>query len=149
MNEKTYKEIDRVISPKVKDVKEKEEKTEEIRVTKEMQLSPIEPDLIEIGTQQTELDKAFEQLFSHENLKKKTDLKRNEINKITILYGYAKKFGFKELETLIEVFLELMISQGREGRKELVNIAQAQRVRDLEIANVYSEMDKKQKKDRG
>jgi len=86
--------------------------------------SPIESDLVKLDSE-NDLGKVITELFKAEGLTKKTDLRRNEVNRIALLYAIAKKYKFKELEDIIDVFLELRISIDRKGRKEIVDVARS------------------------
>lgn len=114
-------------------------------IDKNIQSSAIEKDLIQIE-KISPLDKSFKQLFESDNLLKKTDLTRNEIADIAIILTFARRFGFDWLENLITNFLELMISKKRKGREEMVNIAQAELVRQQEVARAYAQMDNVKKR---
>jgi len=87
-------------------------------------ISPAEKDLHEITTE-TEFAKAIKELFSKQGLTKKTELRNSEVNKLAVLYAIARKYKFTELEDILDAFLELRISVGRKGRKEIVDIARS------------------------
>jgi hypothetical protein len=110
-----------------------------------IQSSAIEQDMQTVE-KESALDKSFGELFNEKNLRKKTDLTRNEIADIAIILTFAKRFGFLWLETLVNNFLELMISKKRKGRTEMVSIAQAELVRQQEVARAYSQMENTKKR---
>lgn len=111
-----------------------------------MQKSAIENDMVDLTEKKSTLDRAFGELFGADNLLKKTDLTRNEIADISIILTFARRFGFDWLENLVYNFLELMISNKRKGRTEMVSVAQADLIQQKAIAQAYAQMDKVKKR---
>lgn len=93
--------------------------------------SAIESDL-QIIKKEDLLDKAYSQLYDDKNLEKMTQLTDEEVSKLTIIKAYAKKYDFTELSDLVDAFCKYRVSLGREGRKEMVSIAQANLIREDE-----------------
>ena len=122
-----------------------ENKTIPVDINKNVQTSAIEQDLISIESQSA-LDKSFSELFNAENLMKKTDLTRNEIADIAIILTFANRFGFEWLTLLVTNFLELMVSKQRKGRTEMVSIAQAELIRQQQVAQAYAQMENTKKR---
>jgi len=104
--------------------------------------SAIDQDLTEV-TQEGSLERSFDQLYSDKNLEKITDLSISEIGKISVLRTYAERYGFKELQDLIDTFLRLRVSKKRKGREESVKIASANILREENLLKASFDFDKR------
>lgn len=104
--------------------------------------SPVEKDLINIETKDA-MDKAYQHLFSDEDLLKKTQLTPNEIAKLNIIYSYAKIYDFPILVDLCENFMRMRVSLKRKGREEQVKISQSQLQREIEARQIQLQEDSK------
>ena len=87
-------------------------------------ISPVEDDMINIE-KKNNFSKAVEELFRKEGLEKKTELSKSEVSKLAFLYDIANKYKFDDLKKILDKFLELRISVGRKGRKEIVDITKS------------------------
>jgi hypothetical protein len=66
-----------------------------------------------------------ELLSSKDNLKMKSDLTTAQITHVTRAYVYASHFKSPLVKHVADTLLELLVSKGRLGRKELVGLAQS------------------------
>lgn len=67
-----------------------------------------------------EIAEVVKELFEKNKLFMITDLKRDEIKLLTRIYGIAKLKGLKEWETLCEIYAQLVLSNERKSRKEIL-----------------------------
>lgn len=94
--------------------------------------SPIENTLKE-HTKKERLDKLFEQAFGEDRVEMISDLSDDEIRQISIAWSYAIEYGFTQLQDMIIRFLKLRVSRKRLGRKEYVEIASAEELRETRL----------------
>ena len=62
-----------------------------------------------------------------------TDISDDELRQISVAWSYSIDFGFIQLQNIIIKFLKLRVSRGRKGRKEYVQIAQAEEMRETRL----------------
>lgn len=75
-----------------------------------------------VQAQNQDLQYAAEALFNDDNLKMKTELTLSQINALTRGHLFASQFGSSLMEQLCQTMETMMISKGRQGRKELTEI---------------------------
>ena len=68
---------------------------------------------------------AMEQAFSNKNIAMKTDLNQRQINVLTRATVYAKRFKSKTMADVVKTYQHLLVSKGRQGRKELIQLTQS------------------------
>lgn len=66
-----------------------------------------------------------ELLSSKENLKMKSDLSLAQITHLTRAYVFAEHFNNPLVKHIADTLLELLVSKGRMGRKELTELARS------------------------
>ena len=71
-----------------------------------------------------ELKFAMKEIFSTKNIEMKTDLSQRQINAITRGMIYAKEFKSRLMQDLVMRMMRLMVSKGRKGRAEFIQMTQ-------------------------
>jgi hypothetical protein len=87
-----------------------------------------------VEEEKSELDKIFEQIFDPKNIAFNTELTRNEITAFSTLYTIAKRHNLPVLDEFLLQNLQLRVSKGRAGKKELVKIVAGRRQEQEEEA---------------
>ena len=123
----------------------KQEEIEQEREQYTQNFSEIENDLQQVA-RESDLNKVLGHLFKDGNILELTELSKPELGKISTLYTYAKKYGFKELENLILNNLMLRVSLKRKGRNESVQIANAQLNQEVELLKAQAGLQDKRAK---
>jgi len=67
---------------------------------------------------------AMEQAFSGKNIAMKTDLNQRQINVLTRATVFASRFKSKTMANIVKTYQHLLVSKGRQGRKELIQLTQ-------------------------
>lgn len=67
---------------------------------------------------------AMEQAFSGKNIAMKTDLNQRQINVLTRATVYASRFKSRTMAHIVKTYEHLLVSKGRQGRKELIQLTQ-------------------------
>jgi len=70
-------------------------------------------------------EKMIDQAFSIENMTMRTELNQKQINMVLKLEMFAKHYKSDFVATLSNLFMQLQVSKGRQGRKEFKEMAQS------------------------
>lgn len=104
------------IIDKMQQEKEKEEEEKEVNVAE------LFSGFFQKDPETQEKDKIIEILFEHKDLRKISDVSRDEITDITVLLTFAKDVDTPLINFFCETRLALSLSKDRKSREEVVEI---------------------------
>ena len=82
-------------------------------------------------TKEEALGKIALQLAETKDNKILTDLDSRTVNQLSILLGISEQLGINTYENICKAYMRLRVSNKRQGRKELLEIAKAVREEEL------------------